>query len=261
MNSHSYYCSLHAGSNHFHFNFKDDSDNVNQVSFQSEESGSKKSGTTPRKPKKKGPGRKYKGKKSNGWDTTTIQTYADYSTNAEGAAILASLGQYNNNGQGDYNNYHCVPYPDSVPYSADSFPSSTEGSVPFDGSIVSGMTLEEYYGGSQAAAAVASYYRPPTFPAEGDAAATAFHPNMAPVQQQQPGINPYYMYGMPQYPMYYSYYPVMHDGMVFYTQQQQWDENTPPAGYAGENVPAVMAVQKTRLNVDAPSFEPKKIVE
>ena len=100
------------------------------------------------KPRKKSPSKnkKKKSKSKKNWDNVdgTFATRDAYCTNAEGAAILASLGQYQGSG-------YCVSYPDSVPFSADSFESNETGGVA--GSIVSGMTLEEYYGTQAAAAA------------------------------------------------------------------------------------------------------------
>jgi hypothetical protein len=164
----------------------------------------------------------------------SIQTYKDYTTNAEGAAILASLGGHNHG----TNHHYGQP---SLVYNDSSFPIENN-----EGPYLNG---EYYSGGSQAAAAAASYYYRPNFTAEeiGTAGTNA-------VQQQ------HQMYGMPQYPVYYSYYPItMPDGtLVFYPPTQQcWDENTPPSGENHPSPPA--AGPKTRLNVDAPSFEPKKI--
>lgn len=237
-----YYCNCTPRPQH-----KDES-NPNQVSFEESESkitssATKPTTTTPRRSKKKN-GRRYKKKN---WDTTnttdnnavSIQTYKDYTTNAEGAAILASLGGHNGT-----TNHHHYGHP-SLVYN----PESVCDLFPIENNEGPYLDQEYYSGGSQAAAAAASYYYRPNFTAEEIATGT----NAAQQQHQ--------MYGMPQYPVYYSYYPItMLDGtMVFYPPTQQcWDENTPPSGENHPSPPPV-AGPKTRLNVDAPSFEPKKI--
>ena len=240
---------------------------------ESKSSKPKKNSTTPRKSKKKNR-KNSKNKDGVIWDN--VQQYSDYSTNAEGAAILASLGQFqfapptNNGGYHQSNNdydYH---------HSSESYDIMTEN-APYE--VAAGPVPSEYYEGSSAAIAAMSYYYPqPTnhhvVPPAVDAAASYPAPACTSAGQQPSPvntINPYpTTYGYYPYPMYYV--PVhqvpMQESNGMYCcppsppQQHQYDENTPPSEMGGNGVvmphQPVTVQEKAKLNVDAPTFEPKK---
>ena len=245
----------------------------------------KNSTTTPRKSKKKN---RKNSKNKDGiaiWmDGMNAQQYSDYSTNAEGAAILASLGQFQfappgNNDGGYHTNTDCYNH------SSESYGTMTTENDPYE--VVPGPMPSEYYEGSSAAIAAMSYYYPQqpinhhvVHPAAVDTATSYPAPaSMSSTTVQQPSLvvdmNPYpsTSYGMYYpYPMYYV--PVhqvsMQENNGMYScppsqQQHQYDENTPPAMMDGNGGVVVMPThypitvqEKAKLNVDAPTFEPKK---
>ena len=199
--------------------------------------------------------KKKSNRKNKKYDATTAVMHNDYTTNAEGAAILALVRGGEHFYYGSFGSEENL-YENSVMsrYDGSLYEGSMDGTV-YDG-VAGGYEDPMCNGGSAAAAAAAGYHYYPNeaYQHHQPLQNSVFYQQAPAVQDSAPyqhmqQIN-YPIYGMPPHPYYSSHVPVM----SAHYPQQQLDENTPPIENGVDK-----SREKAKLNVDAPSFQPKKV--